>query len=201
MTWHRSVLKRGFPTPSAGLPEQCGRYTLLKRIGRGGMADVFMASVRERDGQERRCVVKRIRADREQSIALAQMIATEARITKALRHPCIVEVFEHGTADDAYFIAMEYLEGHDLGSVMYALDEKSRLMPVPCAAFVAHEVAEGLAYAHQLTDPSGNPLGLVHRDISPANIMLLSDGGVKILDFGLAKLTRLISETRTIPGR
>lgn len=185
------------PEPGKG---RVNRYQLLEQIGQGGMAEVFRALRKDENGSPQVCVVKRIRADKQQSIALAQMLADEGRITSALRHPNIVAVYEHGTIDDQYMLAMEYLSGRDLATVLDSLTEQERPMPVEQALFVAHQVANGLSYAHALEDQDGRPLGLVHRDISPPNIMVLYSGGVKILDFGVAKLAQFLGEGRTIPG-
>src|SRR5262249_10120402 len=111
----------GLPVLGQGPAAPGTKYTLLERIGRGGMADVLKGRMRDRDGAQRLCVVKRIRADKEQSIALAQMLADEARITEALRHPNIVKIYEHGAVDDTYILVMEYLDGHDLADVVDAL--------------------------------------------------------------------------------
>ncbi len=184
-----------------GQPGRYGRYALIELIGRGGMAEVFRASARDPSGQEQVCVVKRIRADKQQSVAIAQMIADEARIMSALRHPCVVEIYEYGFVDGACFIAMEYLTGRDLSSVLDGLEQRQAVLPLSLAAYIAHEIARGLGYAHAMADPEGRPLGIVHRDVSPSNVMVLLEGQVKILDFGIAKATRLFAEDRTIPGR
>ncbi len=166
------------------------------------MADVFKAVMRQADGTSRLCVVKRIRADKQQSVAMAQMMEDEAQITAALRHPGIVKIFEHGTVEDTYILAMEYLDGEDLAAVMETLARQGvDHLPLSVAVFVAHQVAGALGHAHSLTDQHGRHLGLVHRDVSPANIMLGFSGATTILDFGVAKLTEFVRQGRTVAGR
>jgi serine/threonine-protein kinase len=180
---------------------QYGRYRLLNRIGKGGMAEVFLASMEGAQGFRRRCVVKRIRPDKAKSQYFAQMFVDEARITAALHHPNIVQVYEFGEIGNLYFLTMEYLDGKNLGSVLDALNARERLMAPAMATYIAQQVARGLHYAHALTDAEGRPLGVIHRDISPSNIMLLRTGEVKILDFGVAKAERALKEGATVVGK
>ena len=171
--------------PSGG--ELFGRYRLIERVGKGGMAEVFRAVA---EGPRERApvfVIKRIRPDRTDSPKFVQMFCDEARISALLRHPNIVQIYDFGQIEGAYFMAMEYLRGRDLDSVMRALRTARAALSPSLAALVAREAARGLHHAHTAPLPGGAPGGLVHRDVTPSNIMLLWNGGVKILDFGIAK--------------
>jgi serine/threonine protein kinase len=168
-------------------PERFGRYVLLERIGVGGMAEVFRAVMPGADGWKRTFVVKRILAELSQTGDFVEMFVREARIGALLNHPNIVQMYDFGNVEGNYFLAMEYLRGRDLSAVLRMLRRAEGLCPIPVAAFVAREVAECLGYAHALVAADGKPLNLIHRDVSPSNIMCLSEGGVKLLDFGIAK--------------
>jgi serine/threonine protein kinase len=167
-------------------PQRFGRYILLDRIGEGGMAEVFRAIMPGAEGFKRTLVVKRILSRFSESSAFVEMFVREARIGALLNHPNIVGVYDFGSVEGHYFLAMEYVRGRDLHAVVRRLIEKKRVFPVAAAAFVAHEVARALAYAHALTGSDGRPLHIVHRDVSPSNVMCLREGGVKLLDFGIA---------------
>ena len=168
-------------------PEKFGRYILLDRIGAGGMAEVFRAVMPGVEGFQRTFVVKRILAERAQSPYFVDMFVQEARINALLHHPNIVQVFDFGNVGGTYFLAMEYVRGRDASEMLRRLRDRGRPCPVGVAAFIAREVAAALAYAHTLAAPDGAPFNIVHRDISPSNIMCLRAGGVKLLDFGIAK--------------
>ena len=168
-------------------PEKFGRYILLDRIGAGGMAEVFRAVMPGVEGFQRTFVVKRILAERAQSPYFVDMFVQEARINALLNHPNIVQVFDFGNVGGTYFLAMEYVRGRDASELLRRLRARERPCPVGVAAFIAREVAAALAYAHTLAGPDGTPFNVVHRDISPSNIMCLRAGGVKLVDFGIAK--------------
>ena len=173
--------------PAALKPERFGRYLLLDRIGSGGMAEVFRAVMPGAQGFRQTFVVKRILAERSRATDFVDMFVQEARIGSLLSHPNIVQVFDFGNVGGDYFLAMEYLRGRDVQALMRQLRRENLLCPVPVAAFIAHEVAACLGYAHDLVGPDGKRMNIVHRDISPSNIMCLRTGGVKLLDFGIAK--------------
>ena len=168
-------------------PERFGRYVLLDRVGVGGMAEVFRAVMPGAQGFQRTFVVKRIIGERAQSPYFVDMFVREARINAVLHHPNIVQVFDFGEVDGTYFLAMEYVRGRDVSAIARRLRHRARPCPVGVAAFVAHEVAQALGYAHALTSPAGTPLNVVHRDVSPSNIICQRAGGVKLLDFGIAQ--------------
>ncbi|HMJ85834.1 MAG TPA: protein kinase, partial [Vicinamibacterales bacterium] len=151
------------------------------------MAEVFRAVMPGAQGFKQTLVVKRIIAERAHTEDFVDMFVQEARIGALLNHPNIVQVFDFGAVGEDYFLAMEYLRGHDVSAMMKKLHADGRVFPVPVAAFIAHEVAACLGYAHALTSADGKRLNIVHRDVSPSNIMCLRTGGVKLLDFGIAK--------------
>ncbi len=183
-----------------GTAERLGPYKLLGHIGRGGMADVYQAEREGPAGQRELCVVKRIRTDRKRSPELLRMLADEARLTARLDHPNIIRVREFATHGDTSFIAMDYIDGRDLAWLMNRYRDESAGIPVAVAAYVAHEVARGLAHAHALIDEHGNPISLIHRDISPSNVMLQKSGHVKIFDFGVAKAAQQYRQNLTRVG-
>ena len=168
-------------------PIQFGKYTLFERIGRGGMAEVFKGRIQGPAGFERVFVVKRILPHLSDDATFIKMFVEEAKLSARLNHPNIVHIFELGAVEGEYFISMEYIRGHDLSETMRAI-WKALGPPRPeLVAYIGREACRGLAYAHNLTDENGRPLGMIHRDVSPSNVMLSYEGAVKMLDFGIAK--------------
>ena len=196
----RSPLRGREPTAA---PARLGRFELVERIGAGGMAEVFRAAVKGPEGFRRELVVKRILPDLSARPRFTQMFVNEAKISALLAHPNIVQIFEFGEADGAYFIAMESIRGMTLREVMTRLREQERAMPVVAAAEITREVLIALDYAHNLRDGSGRPLDIVHRDVSPSNVMIADTGAVKVLDFGIARATDLLSddEGKVVKGK
>jgi serine/threonine-protein kinase len=168
-------------------PEHFGRFRLIERIGKGGMAEVFRAYVEGREGYGDTFVIKRIRPEKSDSAELVELFCNEARTCALLSHPNIVEMYDFGQIGGAYFMAMEYLRGRDLAAVMRACRLRFAAVPPVVAAYVAEQVALGLDHAHRASLPDGAPAEIVHRDVTPSNIMLLAAGGVKVLDFGIAR--------------
>jgi len=168
-------------------PISFGKYTLFERIGRGGMADVFKARVQGPAGFERIFVVKRILPHLSDDPTFTRMFIDEAKLAARLNHPNIVQVFELGSVDNEYFMSMEYVRGRDLAETMRTLWARVGPPRPELVAYVGREMCRALAYAHDFTADDGTRLGMIHRDISPSNVMLSSDGAVKILDFGIAK--------------
>ena len=162
-----------------------GRYELIRPLARGGMAEVYLAR-RRAAGIEKLLVVKRIRPERTGDVRFLELFMREARLSMGLTHGNIVPVFDFGRAGDQVFLAMEWVEGRDLGSSL-ARAASHRLPPL-CAAFVAAECCQGLAYAHDRKDASGASLGVVHRDVTPRNVLVAWSGEVKLTDFGIAGL-------------
>jgi serine/threonine protein kinase len=186
--------------PAAGKGELFGRYRLVELIGTGGMAEVYLA-VSEGVAQfQRTFVIKRIRPDRSDSPKFVQMFCDEARISALLHHPNIVEVYDFGQIDGEYFMAMEHVDGKDLASVLRALRAQRAAMPAAVAATIARDVARALHHAHTALMPDGEPCDIVHRDVTPSNVMLLWSGGVKILDFGIAKAAALARPAEALPS-
>jgi serine/threonine protein kinase len=168
-------------------PIQFGKYTLYERIGRGGMADVFKGRIQGPAGFERVFVVKRILPHLSDDPTFIRMFVDEAKLSARLNHPNIVQIFELGSVEGEYFISMEYVPGHDLAETMRAMWKKTGAPRVDLVAYVGREICRALGYAHGLTDEHGQPLGMIHRDVSPSNVMLSYEGAVKLLDFGIAK--------------
>src|SRR6478609_2185050 len=178
---------------------QFGKYTLVERLGRGGMADVWKARISGPAGFQRTLVVKRILPHLVEDEHFKQMFVAEARLSARLNHANIVQVFELGDVAGEFYLAMEYVRGRDLVNVVRAQLMKG-LPPPGMGAFVARELCRALAYAHALTDDNGTPLRLIHRDVSPSNVMISFDGAVKLLDFGIAKALAEANENRTVTG-
>lgn len=168
--------------------ERFGRFVLLEPIGRGGMAEVFRAVAHGVEGFQRVFVIKRILKEKSESKDFIDMFVAEARVSALLNHPNIVQIYDFGQIGGSYFITMEYLRGKDLLSVLRQLRATHKQLDPAVAAYIAQQVAIGLHYAHSLNGAGGKPLNIVHRDVSPSNVMLLRAGGVKLLDFGIAKV-------------
>lgn len=175
------------PLGDPPLPRPFGRYVLVDRIGRGGMADIFLALDRTQVGALRRVVVKRILPELSGQPQFAAMLVAEAKLAALLRHANIVQVYDLGRVDEHLFIAMEYVEGFDLHQLLRRLSAGRIPLPVEHAVLVAREVLRALDYAHRARDVEGRPLGLVHRDVSPSNVLVSFEGEVKLCDFGIAR--------------
>lgn len=185
------------PPPPSG--ETFGRYRLLEPIGRGGMAEVFKAKSFGVEGFEKVLVIKRILPELAQHHEFVDLFVREAKLAVQLSHANIVQVFDLGRIEPpegppAYYIAMEHVAGVDLATVLDHHRKTKRALPLGMAVFVATEVARGLDHAHRRCDDQGRPLGIVHRDISPQNILLSWDGDVKVTDFGIAKAVDTIAK-------
>ena len=177
-------------------PEAFGRYFLVDKIAVGGMAEVFKAKSFSTGGFEKLLVIKRILGHLSNNDEFISMFIDEARISVELQHPNLVQVYDFGKLRDNYFIAMECVEGKDVKSILRKLAERRKLLPTEFAVYIAHETAKGLDYAHKKTNIKGEPLGIVHRDISPSNILLSYEGDVKIADFGIAKAEIGVYDTK-----
>lgn len=161
----------------------------------GGMAEVFKATYAAGEVQGL-IAIKRILPQYSADRKLIAMMINEAKLTISLNHPNIVPIYDFGLCDDHYFLAMMYVEGKDLRSIMTAARAKGQLIPLSAALFICAQILEGLDYAHNRRDNFNNPLEIVHRDVSPANIMISPEGRVRILDFGIAKAAAQIGETQ-----
>ncbi|MCC7109578.1 MAG: cyclic nucleotide-binding domain-containing protein [Deltaproteobacteria bacterium] len=174
-----------------------GRYELLDTIAVGGMAEVLLARSASLGGVSRTCVIKRILPQYSRDLQFVSMFIDEARITIALDHKNVVRLFDFGQHEGTYFMAMEYVDGTDLSSLMRAYLRSGQALPAEAAVFIAREVLLGLHHAHSLRDPQGRPLGIVHRDVSPQNVLLSSSGEVKLADFGIAAARNKLTHTST----
>lgn len=176
------------PIMSGAAPQRYGRYILIDRLGAGGMAEVFRALVLGPENFQRMVVVKRILPDLSAKPGFIKMFIDEATICGRLSHPNVIQVHEFGKQDATYFIAMEYVQGRPLGSIMSRLGQMAEYMPTAIAAEISRQTCLGLAYAHSLVAVDGQPLHIVHRDVSPGNVMVTWTGAVKVLDFGIARV-------------
>ncbi len=174
-----------------------GKYQLLTRIATGGMAEIHLARQVGIGGFERLVVVKLIHPHLADEERFVEMFLDEARIAARLNHPNVVQIYDFGKDGDEYFIAMEYLEGESLGIIIKAGLESGKILDQHLAAGIITQVCDGLDYAHKFVDLDGQPLGIVHRDISPQNIIALYSGTVKLVDFGIAKAASKIHKTST----
>jgi serine/threonine protein kinase len=178
---------------------QDARYILSKRIARGGMAEIFLGKAIGNDDVEKICAIKRILPHHAHEKEFVEMFRAEAGICKRLQHPNIVQVFDFKKVDGNYAIIMEFVNGTDLRSLLAACEKAKMRMTVPMIVYFTALVARGLHFAHSKTDDAtGKPLGIVHRDISPQNILIGYEGEVKVIDFGIANYEAKNMETK--PG-
>ena len=175
-----------------------GRYEITERIAQGGMAEIYKGRALGADGFAKTVVIKRILPEYTQDAEFVAMFVHEAKIATLLDHPNIVQVFDLGKFGDEYFIIMELVDGPNLhGAAVRAFKLEYRPFPLRECLFVIAEACKGLDYAHRKTGTLGEPLGIIHRDISPPNLLLSFDGSVKVADFGVAKARDQSVRTRT----
>jgi serine/threonine-protein kinase len=168
--------------PSITLPRAFGRYLIFDFIGKGGMAEIYLARQKTELGAARR---------------FGDMLVHEAKLAARLSHANVVQVFDLGRADNRLFIAMEYVEGFDLNDLLRRCARASVPLPLELAVHVVREALKGLDYAHRRTDDEGKALGIVHRDVSPSNLLVSFEGEVKVCDFGIARANDAISNGST----
>lgn len=168
-----------------------GKFHIEKLIGRGGMAEVFLARVLEGEHVGQCVALKRLLPELNADPVFVDLFVSEADVTRTLRHAGIVQVLETGAVGDAYYIAMEYVEGGNLRNLLHLLQTKNTYLPIVLACHITRMVAESLHYAHNACSPSGQPYGLVHCDVAPSNIFVGLDGSVKLSDFGVAQVKAL----------
>ncbi|HEX8954446.1 MAG TPA: serine/threonine-protein kinase [Polyangia bacterium] len=178
-------------------PIPFGKYLLVERLAQGGMAEVFRAVYQGAAGFEKQVAVKRILPVFDGTREFVAMFVDEARIASSLTHVNIVQVSDFGELDGSYYLAMELVDGVDLGRLREAASRRGLRIPVPIVAYIVAEAARGLAYAHEKRGGDGAPLGIVHRDVSPQNVLVSYAGEVKIADFGIAKATGKLHKTES----
>ena len=159
------------------------------------MAEVFQAKRKGVEGFEKIVAVKRILPHLSTNKGFVEMFINEAKMVAGLSHPNIVQIFELGKIDDSYFIAMEFVDGMDLRTILTRVREKGIIPDVDLAALIASKLGSALEYAHRQCDAEGKPLRIVHRDVSPQNILISNEGEVKLVDFGIAKAAIKASHT------
>ncbi|HJL18892.1 MAG TPA: PEGA domain-containing protein [Sandaracinaceae bacterium LLY-WYZ-13_1] len=177
-------------------PIPFGKYVLLERINVGGMAEVFKAKAFGVEGFERLVAVKRILPSIAEDQEFITMFIDEAKIAVQLTHANIAQIFDLGKVGESFFIAMEYVHGKDLRAIFDRARKRGETVPVPMACYTVMKVCEGLDYAHNKKDAAGRGLNLVHRDVSPQNILISYDGETKIIDFGIAKAAGKAGKTQ-----
>ena len=177
------------------MPSRFGKYTLIRKLATGGMAELFLAIQKSVAGFEKLLVIKRILPSMNQDRAFIEMLLHEARIAATLSHPNIVQIFDVGQHDGQYFIAMEHVHGEDLRSIVRQMKKKGVLeFPLEHALAIVLGMCAGLSYAHEKHELDGSALNIVHRDISPQNVVVTFTGDVKIVDFGIAKSDSRVGE-------
>ncbi len=173
-----------------------GKYFLVDKIATGGMAEIFKAKTFSHGGFEHLLVIKRILPNISENADFVDMFIDEAKVSVALQHPNVVRIYDFGKITANYYIAMECVDGKDVRNCLRKLARRRAWMPPQFCAYIAYEVCKGLEYAHNKTDPHGRPYGVVHRDISPSNVLVAYDGHVKVADFGIAKAQSNAYQTR-----
>lgn len=182
----------------AGHLAQVGRYELGQLLGVGGMAEVYKATHTVPGGGRRTVVVKRILPVLSRNATFMRLFVAEAQILGLLHHPNVVQAYDFGESDGTLFLVLEYVEGPSVSSALMGLRASGQRMPPVAAAHFASEVCRALEYVHTLTGGDGEALNIIHRDVTPSNIVLTTAGGIKLLDFGVAKYRA--SQARTLEG-
>jgi serine/threonine protein kinase len=197
------MVTAGPPQGTSERGSASSQYDLLARLAAGGMAEIFLARANSLAGFERYVVLKRIRPERGDDARWVAMFLDEARLAAQLQHPNIAQVFDLGQIGADYFYTMEYVHGEDVLDILARTAELKQPMPVQVALSIIAGACGGLAHAHERCAPDGRPLGIVHRDISPSNLMVSMEGTVKVVDFGVAKARYRSTETQagTIMGK
>ena len=179
---------------------QFGRYELVSRLGYGGMAETWLARLLGEAGFAKTVLIKKVLPEYADDYAFTSMLISEARICGTLSHDNIAQVFDFGRVGNEYYLAMEYVDGQPLNNIVHHMARMGGGgIPVPPAVFIGIQICRGLHYAHTRRDGAGKPLSIVHRDISPENVLVSYEGQVKIVDFGLAK-ARELRDMNTEPG-
>lgn len=179
------------------------RYRPIDRLAAGGMAEVYRAESAGLEGFKKKVAIKRVLPHLAEKKRFIKMFLDEARLGAYLSHSNCVQVFDIGVGDNSYYIVMEYVDGADLKAIIEWVRRSGRPFATAHAVYITMKICEGLAYAHELTDENGLPLGIVHRDLSPPNVLITRFGEIKIVDFGLAKASTQLekSEPGIIKGK
>jgi serine/threonine protein kinase len=193
----------GNSAPRTGAISQLGRYKLIQLLGIGGMAEVFKARCASPGGFDRTVVVKRILPVHSRDPEFVRMFVAEAQLLGLLHHPNVVQAYDLGEFDGTLFMVMEYVDGPSLSRVMSTLRAAGGQMPFAMAAYFALEVCRALDHVHNLKGSDGEALNVIHRDVTPSNILLTQAGGIKLLDFGVAKYraSQALSVEGTVKGK
>src|SRR5690606_18195641 len=187
-------LPRGLGGPPAS--NEFGPYTLLERIAVGGMAELWKARMKGVEGFQKTVAIKKILPHLTDSSDFVTMFIDEAKLAAQLNHNNIIHIYDLGKQGDDYYIAMEFVDGRDLRSILNTAREKNQPMPIGLALLVAARIAAALDYAHRMKDFEGRPLGLVHRDVSPQNVLISFEGDIKLCDFGIVQAVSKASKTQ-----
>ncbi len=188
----------GVETAGFELGSSASSFQILARLAKGGMAELFLARATSAAGVARFVVLKRVLRERAHDFRFLQMFLEEARLAAQLQHPNIAQVYEVGRLGDSYFFTMEYVHGESVRAVLQRSTQAQRPVPLACVLSIVAGAAAGLHHAHDRIGIDGKPLGIVHRDVSPSNLMVGYEGHVKVVDFGVAKATA--SENLTSSG-
>ena len=183
------------PSAAELVPRPFGKYVLVDRIGHGGMAEIFVARTKTELGADRRVVVKLILPTLAAMPRFAEMLVAEAKLAAKLQHANVVQILDLGRADGRLYIAMEYVEGLDLAEVLKRCSRTKTALPIEFALFIVIEALRGLDHAHRRAGDDGRPLGIVHRDVSPSNVIVSFEGEVKLCDFGIAHAADVAHES------
>jgi serine/threonine-protein kinase len=189
------------PREGRSLPSRLGRHTLFERIGHGGMANIYLARSRTELGARRLCVIKEVLPELAHDGRFAELLVAEAKLSSRLSHVNVVKIEDLGREDNSLFIAMEYVEGLDLRELLRRAAALRVPMPVSFSLIVIADVLRGLDYAHRLKGDNGKPLGIVHRDVSPSNVLVSFEGEVKLCDFGIARASAASGKDSVIEGK
>jgi serine/threonine protein kinase len=176
------------PEPAPVPVVRIGRYEIIERVGIGGMAEAFRAMARGPGGYQRELIIKSILPDLAADPEFVRLFIAEAKLLGMINHPNVVQVYDFGQQDGRHFLALEYLNGPCLEQLLHFLVRTQQMMSVALVAHVAREICLGLSAAHRLCGPDGEPLYVVHRDATPSNVLTTTDGAVKLVDFGIARM-------------
>jgi serine/threonine-protein kinase len=186
-------------TLEAGTP--IGKYVVKSKLAEGGMAEIYLATARGPEGFEKEVVIKRVRSFLSDDEGFVRMFIQEARLASRLNHANVVQIFDFDKHEDTYYLAMEYVRGTSLWNLRKRCREKGIRIPPVLVAHIGSQVAAGLHYAHRTRSPEGETLGLVHRDVTPHNVLLSFDGAVKLTDFGIAKAGNKLTQPGVLKGK